>query len=144
MECHILCKYNSFVMNAWVWYYLKPKHSVNFLVFQQDKGISKNNYKKLVRGAIRLLIIFCKKQRKVAFIMKLAISNFRCPGETHITDFTRLPPLCIFVKQKYSLWYSFSPFPTFCTAGNPCVLFLQVTLYAVRYLYRLLILSFSC
>ena len=77
----------------------KPKHSVYFLVFQWDKGISKKNHKKLVRGAIRLPIIFLrlntmlkgKKQRKVALIMKLAISNFRCPGETHITNFTRLP-----------------------------------------------------
>ena len=77
----------------------KPKHSVYFLVFQWDKGISKKNHKKLVRGAIRLPIIFFrlntmlkgKKQRKVALIMKLAISNFSCPAETHITNFTRLP-----------------------------------------------------
>ena len=76
-----------------------PKHSVNYLVFQRDKGISRKSYKKLVRGAIRLPITFLwlntmlkgKKQRKVALIMKLAISNFRCPGETHITNFTRLP-----------------------------------------------------
>ena len=86
-------------MMIWVWYYLKPKHSVIFLVFQWNKGISKKNSKKLVRGAIRLPITFLrlntmlkgKKQRKVALIMKLAISNFRCPGETHITNFTRLP-----------------------------------------------------
>ena len=36
----------------------EPKHSVNFLVFRRDKDISKNNFKKLVRGAIRLPIIF--------------------------------------------------------------------------------------
>ena len=77
----------------------EPKHSVNYLVFQRDKGISRKSYKKLVRGAIRLPIAFLrlntmlkgKKQRKVALIMKLAISNFSCPAETHITNFTRLP-----------------------------------------------------
>ena len=77
----------------------KPKHFVNSLVFRRDKGISRKSYKKLVRGAIRLPIAFLrlnamlkgKKQRKVALIMKLAISNFSCPAETHITNFTRLP-----------------------------------------------------
>ena len=71
-----------------------------FWCFSGTRGL-KNNFKKLVIGAIRLPIIFLrlntmmkgKKQRKVAFIMKLAISNFRCPGETYITDFTRLPQL---------------------------------------------------
>ena len=79
----------------------KPKQSVNLLVFRRDKWILRKSYKKLVRGAIRLPIAFLrlntmlkgKKQRKVALIMKLAISNFRCPGETNITDFTRLPQL---------------------------------------------------
>ena len=47
-------------MMIWVWYQLKPKHSVNFLVFQWDKVISKKNSKKLVRGAIRLPITFLR------------------------------------------------------------------------------------
>ena len=110
----------------------KPKHSVYFLVFQWDKGISKKNHKKLFRGAIRLPIIFLrlntmlkgKKQRKFTLLMKLAISNFRCPGETHITDFTRLPPLCIFVKQKYSHWHSFVSIPHFLYSWKPmCAIF---------------------
>ena len=83
----------------WMHGFGKPKHSVNLLVFRRDKGISRKSYKKLVRGAIRLPIAFLrlntmlkgKKQRKVALIMKLAISNFSCPAETHITNFTRLP-----------------------------------------------------
>ena len=83
----------------WMHWFGEPKHSVNYLVFQRDKGISRKSYKKLVRGAIRLPITFLwlntmlkgKKQRKVALNKKLAISNFRCPGETHITNFTRLP-----------------------------------------------------
>ena len=83
----------------WMHGFGKPKHSVNLLVFRRDKGISRKSYKKLVRGAIRLPIAFLrlntmlkgKKQRKVALIMKLAISNFSRPAETHITNFTRLP-----------------------------------------------------
>ena len=75
-------------------------------------------YQNLVRGAIRLPIVFLrlntmlkgKKQRKVTFLMKLVISNFRCPGETHITNFTRLPlhklPYCNCIF-KQSVWNVF-------------------------------------
>ena len=77
-------------------------------MFRRDKGISRKSYKKLVRGAIRLPIAFLrlntmlkgKKQRKVALIMKLAISNFSCPAETHITNFTRLPLVYPHVNQQ--------------------------------------------
>ena len=83
----------------WMHGFGKPKHSVNLLVFRRDKGILRKSYKKLVGGAIRLPIAFLRlstmlkgeKQRKVAIIMKLVISNFSCPAETHITNFTRLP-----------------------------------------------------
>ena len=99
----------------WMHGFGKPKHSVNLLVFRRDKGISRKSYKKLVRGAIRLPIAFLrlntmlkgKKQRKVALIMKLAISNFSCPAETHITNFTRLPPLLS--KKKLCLFFILGP-----------------------------------
>ena len=86
----------------------KPKHSVNLLVFRRDKGISRKSYKKLVRGAIRLPIIFFRlnemltgeKKRKFILLMKLAISNFRCPGETHITNFTRWPLMTGHLKDN--------------------------------------------
>ena len=57
------------------------------------------NSKKLVRGAIRLPIIFfglnvmlrCKKQTNITNFIKLAILNFLCPGKTYISNFTRRP-----------------------------------------------------
>ena len=56
-------------------------------------------YRKLVKGAIRLPIIFfglntmlkCKKQTNITFFVKLSILNYRCPGVTYITNFTRMP-----------------------------------------------------
>ena len=58
-------------------------------------------YRKLVKGAIRLPIIFfglnimlkCKKQTNITFFVKLSILNYRCPGVTYITNFTRMPLL---------------------------------------------------
>ena len=58
-------------------------------------------YRKLVKGAIRLPIIFvglnimlkCKKQTNITFFVKLSILNYRCPGVTYITNFTRMPHL---------------------------------------------------
>ena len=100
-----------------------------FWCFSGTRGL-KNNFKKLVRGAIRLPIIFLrlntmmkgKKQRKVGFIMKLAISNFRCPGETHITDFTRLP-LYICQAEIFALVFIFS-IPHFLYSWKPmCAIF---------------------
>ena len=53
----------------------------------------------MVKGAIRLPIVFSrlnvllqgKKQAKVTYCVKLVILNSRCPEETHITNFTRMP-----------------------------------------------------
>ena len=58
-------------------------------------------YKILVKGAIRLNIIFFglnalfegKEQAKVIYCMKLALLISRCPEETHTTNFTRMPHL---------------------------------------------------
>ena len=55
----------------------------------------------MVKGAIRLPIVFSrlnvllqgKKQAKVTYCVKLAILNSRCPEETHITNFTRMPQM---------------------------------------------------
>ena len=108
----------------WMHGFGKPKHSVNLLVFRRDKGISRKSYKKLVRGAIRLPIAFLrlntmlkgKKQRKVALIMKLAISKepgpFKVPVklwrvrvETILPD-VRMGPKSyqIIFGTKYRYW----------------------------------------
>ena len=74
-------------------------HCIIFIMSPRDMEFSLMRYRSLVKGAIRLPIVFSrlnvllqgKKQAKVTYCVKLAILNSRCPEETHITNFTRMP-----------------------------------------------------
>ena len=74
-------------------------HCTIFIMSPRDMEFSLMRYRSLVKGAIRLPIVFSrlnvllhsKKQAKVTYCVKLAILNSRCPEETHITNFTRMP-----------------------------------------------------
>ena len=74
-------------------------HCIIFIMSPRDMEFSLMRYRSLVKGAIRLPIVFSrlnvllqgKKQAKVTYCVKLVILNSRCPEETHITNFTRMP-----------------------------------------------------
>ena len=74
-------------------------HCIIFFMSPRDMEFPLMMFRSLVKGAIRLPIVFSrldvllqgKNQAKVTYCMKLAILNSRCPEETHITNFTRMP-----------------------------------------------------
>ena len=82
-------------------------------------------YRKLVKGAIRLPIIFfglnimlkCKKQTNITFFVKLSILNYRCPGETILQECPRrgrgaeAPPDSEFLSwSEFIFWVSIADF----------------------------------